>query len=828
MSSPGPEQLIENAVNAAKMAVKFDQEGQLTPSAYYYEIAAKWLDQAAANFNDQKRDSLKSKSQEYRIRAEELINSAKRDIEILPENEEHNEKKIVIKQCYFLLQQAIEEDEEGDKMDAIELYAKAVEYVMKYPDLLQGELRSLALQALERAETLKGIKGDVKETSLTPIDAPVDAFKFPVHSANVTNQKPTSSTAKRPALHRGTSAHLQISGQDTYSDKEKAVLLHTSKINRRDYVPFMSIDLNERFQFSIPFTDKDGYLLLAPKQKKELYKFVRLQEISPDPCIVHGTFPNYLHIKQTVISDCSFVASLAVSAHYEAKFGRKLVTAIIYPQSKDQRPLYNPFGKYMIKLHINGIPRKVIIDDHLPIDRHGRILCSYSSNKAEFWVSLLEKAYMKVMGGYDFPGSNSNIDLHALTGWIPERAGIRLGDPDFNKDSLFAILETRMAKGDVLVSVATGELSDLDAERSGLVATHAYAVMDVRTVNDVRLLKLKNPWSHLRWRGNYSELDLAHWTQELQRLLNYDPHSAAEFDNGVFWIDYDSLLKFFDVFYMNWNPELFKFTYCIHQMWHAGTGPAKDLYTVAANPQFSLSVTSEASGAVWLLLSRHITDIEDFRNNKEFITLFVYKNGRKVFYPYDPPPYIDGVKINSPHYLCKIILTPNSSRDYTIVVSQYEKSATIYYTLRAYATCPFKLNEIKDPYIQEKQITGEWKGTTAGGCPNHPATYPGNPKFRLDIESNAENNQLLLELKGPKQYQIGLQAVIKQVNDESVTAPFKTKSSGPYRSGYVVLELSNIPSGSLEVVPSTFVPGQEGPFIFVVKSSGSCKISQIQ
>ncbi|CAL1539156.1 unnamed protein product, partial [Lymnaea stagnalis] len=714
--------LQNEGIQLAHLAVQHDSAQHYDMAIFYYSEAAQTL-LAAAEAGSQV-PNIADKATEYMLRADALKKALKSPVIAKSLESSKPVQQLELEKASFLLKEALDEDEQNNVEEAISLYSEAISKCLKIRDstadakLKEGVVK-MATQALDRAEALKkrntkslpasnNTSGSTVRTLTGKVVPPLGFGAFSEGDEDNDNaQRLLSSapTAPKGGISQSSSSTtlrtgLINVGPSSYSKDEIAVLRSTSKINGREYVPFLAVDQKERFAYPEHFNDKDGKLILSPKQKQQFEKWARPETFCDEPKVIYAI--SSFSIRQTVVSDCSFVASLAISAQYEKRFRKKLITNIIYPQNRNGEPVYNPCGKYMVKLNLNGVWRKVVIDDYLPLAKYGDLLCSFSNNKNELWVSLLEKAYMKVMGGYDFPGSNSNIDLHALTEWIPERVAIREGSAEFNKDKEFKRLLDRFHKGHCLVTVATGELSESDADRAGLVPTHAYAMLDVKEYKGRRLFMLKNPWNHLRWKGNFSEKDEANWTTELQKALNYDPKSAQMFDNGVFWIDYDSLCKFFDVFYINWDPELFKYTTCMQHTWQAKEGPKRDTYNISDNPQYKLEVKGNQSGAaVWILLTRHITDKADFADNKEFITVLVYKNGgKKVFYPYDPPPYKDGVRINSPHYLCKLV--EGATKDpYTLVISQYEKNNTTHYTLRVYSTCDFSLTRFSDPYKKQ-------------------------------------------------------------------------------------------------------------------------------
>ncbi|NXC17412.1 CAN7 protein, partial [Corythaeola cristata] len=656
-----------------------------------------------------------------------------------------------------------------------------------------------------RAEALKESVSKSSQKEKSKPNQPVRTF-FPLGPDFSLNDKPQTIRAVQASESQG----------QRYTAEEIEVLRKTSKINGIEYVPFMSVDLRERFAFPMPFSDKCGKLPLSPKQKAMFAKWVRPDDITNNPTMIYTV--SSFSIKQTIVSDCSFVASLAISAAYERRYNKKLITSgrIHRVGEKGESPQrlliakMQPLGQEVLELQNSGSCMSVIIDDQLPVDHSGELLCSYSNNKNELWVSLIEKAYMKVMGGYDFPGSNSNIDLHALTGWIPERIAMHSDNQAFNKDSTFRMLYQRL-----FFFFAFEEKKP------------AHFLMKKREHRGLRFLQLKNPWSHLRWKGRYSENDTRNWTPDLQKYLNFDPRTAQKIDNGIFWIAWEDLCQYYDVIYLSWNPSLFKESTCIHSTWDAKQGPVKDAYSLANNPQYKLEVQCPQGGAaVWVLLSRHITDKDDFAHNREFITMVVYKtDGKKVYYPADPPPYIDGIRINSPHYLTKIKLTSPGPHTFTLVVSQYEKQNTIHYTIRVYSLCKFTFSKIPTPYTISKRVNGQWKGHSAGGCGNFRDTYKNNPVYQFQLD---KNGPLLIELRGPRQYSVGFELITVSTVGDPGSYGFQKKSSGDYRCGFCYLEVENVFAGVYNIIPTTFLPQQEGPFFLDFNSATPLKVSQLQ
>ena len=78
---------------------------------------------------------------------------------------------------------------------------------------------------------------------------------------------------------------------------------------------------------------------------------------NPKPAMIRSISP--YNIEQELVTDCSFVSSLCIASAYERRFRKQLITNIIYPQNRHGVPIYNPGGKYMVRLWFNGIARKV-------------------------------------------------------------------------------------------------------------------------------------------------------------------------------------------------------------------------------------------------------------------------------------------------------------------------------------------------------------------------------------------------------------------------------------------------------------------------------------
>ncbi|TKX24499.1 calpain family cysteine protease [Elsinoe australis] len=614
------------------------------------------------------------------------------------------------------------------------------------------------------------------------------------------------------------------------SKAEQIIILKASYVNGSKFPPWQGPpDAAE-------FANNDGVLFhdptsfgLSSAQQASLDGWKRPHEALPPPTWQsHGRSrpqPTMLPSEaidfvQDAATDCSVVASMCAGVARAQKGHSRLMGKILFPYDMaSQLPKLSDNGKYVAKLNFNGAFRRVEIDDRIPVSKSQRVIHVLDRNNPSLiWPPLVEKMYLKVRGGYDFPGSNSATDLWILSGWVPEQ--VFLENEDTSPSDIWRRIWNAHQYGDVMVTLGTGKMSAKTEREVGLASEHDYAVLDLREEQGQKLMLVKNPWCEgSTWAGSRprrpstsTQLD-EDAVPSSRDLLN----ANSQLSPGTFWMDLNSVTQHFESIYLNWNPGLFKYRQDIHFTWD--TSSVHSPGTFVANPQFSFSV--KAGGVAWLLLCRHFGSERQDSHSSAFINLSLYDaGGSRIIlkeHSLDRVPLVDS-------YQNLLRLDDlKSNHTYTIVPDQDGlPRAKNTFTLSALANTPIQIAHATDDFASSTSITGSWNEDTAGGNTSSPI-FSQNPQYSLTV-SHPTPVSILLDTTD-KTLPVNVKLCFSNGKRiQTVRTRDILGDSKQYRPCCALAKVPKLDPGTYTIICSTFEAGQLGKFHLRVDSNSPVQI----
>eukprot|EP01121_Diplochlamys_sp_Union-15-3_P009635 TRINITY_DN2629_c0_g1_i2.p1 TRINITY_DN2629_c0_g1~~TRINITY_DN2629_c0_g1_i2.p1 ORF type:complete len:440 (-),score=71.84 TRINITY_DN2629_c0_g1_i2:1442-2737(-) len=215
-----------------------------------------------------------------------------------------------------------------------------------------------------------------------------------------------------------------------------------------------------------------------PNRLHTVHSWKRPDEISPNAVLISdGTQQG--DVKQGSLGNCWFLSSLCVVAQAGEAFIDELFVNK-YPE----------YGFYQCRFFKNGEWKIVMIDDRIPTNSKGKISFASCRDPNEFWVPLLEKAYAKLHGNYGATDSGNICDaLVDLCGESSETVEIEPSEKFWN------LLKNNMTES-YLMGCSISDLNSSAEEPTplGLLKNHAYGVLEVIDRDDIKLVRVRNPY----------------------------------------------------------------------------------------------------------------------------------------------------------------------------------------------------------------------------------------------------------------------------------------------------------------------------------------------
>eukprot|EP00163_Fabomonas_tropica_P001464 TRINITY_DN110_c0_g1_i1.p1 TRINITY_DN110_c0_g1~~TRINITY_DN110_c0_g1_i1.p1 ORF type:complete len:1356 (+),score=541.37 TRINITY_DN110_c0_g1_i1:948-5015(+) len=201
-------------------------------------------------------------------------------------------------------------------------------------------------------------------------------------------------------------------------------------------------------------------------------------------------------------------------------------------------------------------------------------------------------------------------------------------------EEMWARLVDAKTQGHLMGCAFTDPSGAIEADNGrGILANHAYGLLDVQEIAGARIVRIRNPWGEGEWRGAWSD-GSREWNPDIQRDLDYEFS-----DDGTFWMSVEDFLANFNKLYIcrlyqdqvgdTWRKNEF------HGKWNTALsgGSVNNAETWLQNPQFSIKIPEQQEGEgkarVFVALSQEDIRPTGLTEFNTAIGMYVLKNGEE-------------------------------------------------------------------------------------------------------------------------------------------------------------------------------------------------------